>query len=117
MILVVVRKVVWKVVRKVVRNPFFGGFCTVLWYFSVPYCFCTGVLRRFYVLWSARGDLGDDGRRRVTMGWLMSTGFGQFWSDLVKTWPVRSGRCGGCHAVVGSCWRSVLAEHGSVLDG
>ena len=39
--------VVRKVVRKVVRNLFYGGFRMVLWYFLVPYCFCTGVLRRF----------------------------------------------------------------------
>ena len=44
MMVVVVRKVV----RKVVQNLFFEGFCMVLWYFSVvPYCFCTGFLRSF----------------------------------------------------------------------
>ena len=47
MMVVVVVVVVRKVVQKVVRNPFLGGFCMVLWYFSVPYCFCTRVLRRF----------------------------------------------------------------------
>ena len=39
--------VVWKVVRKVVRNLFFEGFCTILvrlW--LVSYCFCTNSSRR-----------------------------------------------------------------------
>jgi len=73
--------------------------------------FVPGIYEGFYVLWSERGFLwsvrGDDGRQHVAMGWLMSTGFGQFWSDLVETWPVRSGGCGGRRGVVGGCGRSL----------
>ena len=47
MMVVVVKEVVQKVVRKVVWKPFCGGFCTVLWYFLVQYCFCTRILCRF----------------------------------------------------------------------
>jgi hypothetical protein len=45
------------------------------------------------------------------MGPVMVTRFGPFWSDLVRTWPVCSGRCGGCRGVVGSRGRSLWAEH------
>ena len=67
----------------------------------------------FYVLWSR----GDDGQSCcVTMGRLMSTGFGPVWSDPVWTWPVCSGRCGGRRGVVGGRGRSAWAEHGPVRD-
>ena len=85
--------VVWKVVWKVVRNLFFEVFRTILfhlWYwFSVWYCiaFVPGSYVGFYVWWSARGD---DGGQHVRMGPVLLTGFGEFWSDLVETWTVRS---------------------------
>ena len=45
------------------------------------------------------------------MGPVMVTGFGQFLSNLVETWPARSGRCGGRRSVVGNLRRSLWAEH------
>ena len=39
--------VVWKVVQKVVRNLFFEGFRTIVWYFWVSYVPRRGFLRSF----------------------------------------------------------------------
>ena len=50
------------------------------------------------------------------MGPVMVTGFGPFWSNLVGTWPVRSGRRGGLRGVVGSRGRSLWAEHYPFLE-
>ena len=77
--------------------------------------FVPGFYVGFYVLWSARGVLwsaqGNNGRRRVEMVPVMLTGFSQFLSDLVETWPVRGGRCSGRRGVVGNRRRSLWAEH------
>ena len=54
--------VVWKVVRKVVRNLFLEGFRTIVWYFWVSYVLVGGSYVGFYVrggLWSARGEADD----------------------------------------------------------
>ena len=82
MMLVVVVVVVWNC-----RFQFFVGFVRygiVFWYRIV---FVPGFYVGFYVWWSARGD---NGGQHVRMGLVMLTGFGQFWSDLVETWTVRS---------------------------
>ena len=50
------------------------------------------------------------------VGWVRAVGFSQFWSDSVETWTVRGDRRCSCRGVVGGSWRSVLAEHGPVLD-
>ena len=83
--------------------------------FGYRIVFVPGSYVGFYVWWSARGVLwstqGDDGRQHVAMVPVMVTGFGQFLSDLVETWPVRGGCCGGCRGVVGDRGRSLWAEH------
>ena len=68
--------VVVMVVLKVVQNPFFGGFCTLLfllWYcivFRYRIIFVPGFYVGFYtrgVLWSVRGDDGEQHVWRVRL--------------------------------------------------
>ena len=98
-------------VVKVVGNPFFVGFRTVI---RVPYFSCTEVLRRFLRSFGAQGDNGQS--CCVAMGLLMAAEAGPVWSDPVWTWPVHSGRWGGCRGVVGGRRRSIWADHDHVWD-
>jgi len=105
-------------VVKEVGNPFFVGFCTVFFYYSMFFGYHIVLVQSsyvdFYVLWSSQSDGGQS--RCVAMGLLMSTGFGPVLSDPVWTWPVRSGQCVGRRGMVGSLWGSACAEHGPVWD-